>query len=103
MVLAVLFISSLALSQWGVYNKPVEVFFLLFTRRSELEIGSFCALGFDAVGFKLKPGDIVFVASMVETTSKMGADVFAATVKTTLSHIKNKKAVPVLVLNAPNF
>jgi len=63
LVLAVLFISSLALSQWGVYNKPVEVFFLLFTRRSELEIGSFCALGFDAVGFKLKPRDIVFVAS----------------------------------------
>jgi len=39
----------------------------------------------------------------VETTSKMGADVFAATVKTTLSHIKNKKAVPVLFLNVPDF
>ena len=33
----------------------------------------------------------------------MGTDDFAATVKTTLSQIKNKKAVPVLVLNAPNF
>ena len=61
--MAVLFISSLALGQWGAYNKSVEAFSLLLTRSSELEIGSFCTLCFDALGVKLKPGDIVFVAS----------------------------------------
>ena len=44
LVLAELFISSLALAQWGAYNKPVEAFFLLLTRGGELAIGSFCAL-----------------------------------------------------------
>lgn len=54
MVLAVYFISSLALGQSGAYNKLVEVFFLLLTPTSELEIGSLCALCFAAVGVKLK-------------------------------------------------
>ena len=42
-LLVVLCVLSLALAQWGAYNKPAEAFFLLLTRGWELAIGSFCA------------------------------------------------------------
>ncbi|WP_158971902.1 acyltransferase family protein [Chachezhania sediminis] len=42
--LAVLFLASLALAQWGVVYKPSAAFFLLPTRTWELLVGSFCAV-----------------------------------------------------------
>ena len=43
-ILAVLFILSLVIAQWGAYNEPVANFYLLPTRAWELLIGAMCAL-----------------------------------------------------------
>jgi len=45
-MLAVVALASLAVSQWGAYNKPVMTFYLLPTRGWELAIGAFIALYF---------------------------------------------------------
>lgn len=46
LTLGLLFILSLLVAQWGIYNKPTAAFFLLPARIWELLIGAFCALYF---------------------------------------------------------
>lgn len=64
-VLAVIFIISLGLTEWGIRRDPVSTFYLLHTRAWELLIGSFCA-------FALRSGPLNISAKIQSIGAVLG-------------------------------